>query len=536
VFEKHHEGRLSSSSKVVGPIIAGTLNGPPFKAYVLPIVEVLSSIELVMPRAIVHLYGHSLISSWKSTLLNLTKYDNYKLLEVFLQSSPPKDAISWTLERLSEEHNYFYTGSDKINPRRSSNPLQNFVNILINNQGSISIPQQILLEDVFSKNDRGIEGHLWLVSEKIDITAVFANSDDELRKLMSSVLDTDGNLSLPSDGQRLSDSLKNLSIWVTWSVIRILYADEKYRVLAMTMYNWLNSFTTNDVGNHPSVDDIKIPGSIYNLTSAQSRTNESGVQCYWILKRLVNFGYLLAGRLEDANHESPLIVVFNCDKPSYIFTPSSYQLPQSVNLHKGALSLVVQQEIYGMRGSVLYCDRILSGIWPDYPASESYRLKYKRQSRYSSFLDDDILKEHPLIYESHSAQEKRTTMHNRDNLGESSSHFTSFPSITSQTKISKPFVCDCGEKFSTSEDLDRHGGSVHNNRDGRYNQCRDGTCVSYGKLFFRRDNFLDHIRRMHQNGSSEEVHRAERAYLADSWVSFKRNDVWDHFGPDIIPE
>jgi len=41
---------------------------------------------------------------------------------------------------------------------------------------------------------------------------------------------------------------------------------------------------------------------------------------------------------------------------------------------------------------------------------------------------------------------------------------------------------------------------------------------------------------MHQNGLSEEPHKQERNRLADAWVSFKKKDTWEHFGPDILPE
>ncbi|OAL07168.1 hypothetical protein IQ06DRAFT_8008 [Phaeosphaeriaceae sp. SRC1lsM3a] len=80
-----------------------------------------------------------------------------------------------------------------------------------------------------------------------------------------------------------------------------------------------------------------------------------------------------------------------------------------------------------------------------------------------------------------------------------------------QLKHEKPWRCDipkCKRKegFTTSNDLDRHKKSVHRMRllDKSY-QCKARSCKNRGKIWPRRDNFKQHIERMHPEEDVEEL-------------------------------
>lgn len=78
-------------------------------------------------------------------------------------------------------------------------------------------------------------------------------------------------------------------------------------------------------------------------------------------------------------------------------------------------------------------------------------------------------------------------------------------------KHTKPYRCNvgnCESGFTTSNDLSRHKASVHEMGNARY-ICQEGECryrkfnkktddPAKKKHFVRKDNYMNHCRRMHQ--------------------------------------
>jgi hypothetical protein len=244
---------------------------------------------------------------------------------------------------------------------------------------------------LLSKDGVHSQGYLWDVSEKIDIAFVFRQPKDELRKRLSPILDSHDRTVLPDEKKKLPESVEKLSIWVTWEVIRSLYAIEQYRPLACTLYEWFTSFATIKQGRAHHVGAGEIVGFQPELTSEQFQAEGSGIDCYWILKRLLQdqslwtgrlAGSLWAGRIVGTSADAPLAAIFDVDRCGQVFTPASDIMDQSVKIRQGAVSMAVEE--CGVseqdQSDILSCRRLARGVWGEVGSEESYCLAWSTES------------------------------------------------------------------------------------------------------------------------------------------------------------
>jgi len=106
------------------------------------------------------------------------------------------------------------------------------------------------------------------------------------------------------------------------------------------------------------------------------------------------------------------------------------------------------------------------------------------------------------------------------------------PNVNAQpTPINRPYLCDVpscprfvpGEGFTTLNDLERHSRSVHGGS-GQYIECREPGCPEAGKYFPRRDNFVDHWKRLHGGEMDSEEAKAKATKCAQDWMFDKSAD------------
>lgn len=97
--------------------------------------------------------------------------------------------------------------------------------------------------------------------------------------------------------------------------------------------------------------------------------------------------------------------------------------------------------------------------------------------------------------------------------------------LSRRNRPEKRYLCDypnCprsveGQGFTTLNDLERHGRSIHNEA-GQYIICHEPGCPEREKYFPRRDNFIDHWWRVHGRGQSKEQCKVVASELARQWT------------------
>ncbi|KAH0545041.1 hypothetical protein FGG08_000812 [Glutinoglossum americanum] len=83
-----------------------------------------------------------------------------------------------------------------------------------------------------------------------------------------------------------------------------------------------------------------------------------------------------------------------------------------------------------------------------------------------------------------------------------------------QDDMANPHICEaCGRGFRQKGDMNRHCTSKHGGNGAKY-VCPEPECPSASKVFRRRDNLRDHLKRIHKPGTGDMSGLLDRGKLA----------------------